>query len=138
VFNPSMFPMYVKLAREYSVPFFCPRVAAGQPAIAGVLREDDPLMDGMAMASPTVKPEGWPAFYEDVLKQLKPGLTYLIVHLGYNDAELQAVMSEQAPFGAAWRQRDFDVLTSPGFARAIKDNGVILVGWKDVKKLMTK
>ncbi len=136
VFTAPMFPIYVKLAREYHVPFFCPRVPGMPPFMADVLKENDPLMDGMAMASPTIKPEGWPAFYEGALRDLKPGLTYLIVHLGHNDAELQAVMSEDAPFGAAWRQRDFDVLTSPSFARAIKDNGVTLIGWKDLKKLM--
>jgi predicted glycoside hydrolase/deacetylase ChbG (UPF0249 family) len=136
VFTPSMFPIYVKLAREYRIPFFCPRVATAQPFAAQLLKEDDPLMDGMAMINASVKPEGWLAFYEDVLRKLKPGLTYLIVHLGYNDAELQAVMSEAAPFGAAWRQRDFDALTNPSFAQAIKDNGVTLVGWKDLKKLM--
>ncbi len=136
VFTPPMFPIYVKLAREYRVPFFCPRVAGMPESMTEVLREDDPLMDGMAMVSPTVKPEGWSAFYEETLRRLKPGLTYLIVHLGYNDAELQAVMGENTPFGAAWRQRDFDVLTSPSFARAIKDNGVTLVGWKQLKKLV--
>ena len=136
VFTPPMFPIYVKLAREYRVPFFCPRAAATQPFAADLLKQDDPLMDAMAMVNANVKPEAWPAFYEDVLRNLKPGLTYLIVHLGYNDAELQAVMTEEAPFAAAWRQRDFDVLTSAAFARAIKDNGVTLVGWKDIKKLM--
>jgi hypothetical protein len=130
-----MFPIYVKLAREYRIPFFCPRVSWMPKPMLDELQEDDPLMDAWPMASATVKPEGWAAFYENVVRSLKPGLTYMIVHLGYNDAELQAVMTENAPFGAAWRQRDFDVLTSPGFAQAIRDGGVTLIGWKDLKKL---
>ena len=39
-------------------------------------------------------------------------------------------------YGAAWRQRDYDVVTSPEFKRALADNHVILIKWKDLKKLL--
>jgi hypothetical protein len=39
-------------------------------------------------------------------------------------------------YGAAWRQRDFDVLASPEFKQALKDNGVVLVTWREIGRAM--
>jgi hypothetical protein len=64
---------------------------------------------------------------------LKPGLTELIVHLAYDDAEMQAVTEGHPDYGSAWRQRDFNVITSPEFQKALKDNHVTLVGWKQIR-----
>jgi chitin disaccharide deacetylase len=67
---------------------------------------------------------------------LKPGLSELIVHLGYDDAELEAITVDHPDFGAAWRQRDFDTVMSLEFKRHLEENHIILIGWKDLKKLM--
>jgi hypothetical protein len=67
---------------------------------------------------------------------LKPGLTEIIVHLGHDDAELQAVMVDHPDYGSAWRQRDYDSVISPEFKKALEENHVILVKWKDFKKLV--
>ena len=61
----------------------------------------------------------------------------MIVHLGYDDAELQAVTVDHEPYGSAWRQRDYDIVTSPAFRQALKDNNVILVTWREIQKLVT-
>ena len=61
-----------------------------------------------------------------------PGITEIIVHLGHDDSELQAVTVNHDAYGAAWRQRDYDVVTSPEFAKALKDHNVIVVKWKDL------
>jgi hypothetical protein len=59
----------------------------------------------------------------------------MIVHLGYDDAELRAVTVNHEPYGSAWRQRDYDVVMSPEFKKALQDNKVILVTWRDLQKL---
>ena len=59
----------------------------------------------------------------------------MIVHLGHDDAELQAITVNHPAWGAAWRQRDNDVLRSPEFRQALKDNGVILVRWRDLQRV---
>jgi hypothetical protein len=61
----------------------------------------------------------------------------MIVHLGHDDAELQAVTVDHEPYGAAWRQRDYDIVTSAAFKQALQDNKIILVRWKDLQKLLT-
>ena len=69
------------------------------------------------------------------MRALKPGLTEMIVHLGRDDAELRAVTVNHEPWGAAWRQRDDEALRSPEFRQALKDNGVVLVRWKDLQRV---
>ena len=60
----------------------------------------------------------------------------MIVHLGRDDAELQAVTVNHEPYGSAWRQRDYDVVTSPEFRKALQDNKVVLVTWRELGKLL--
>ena len=59
----------------------------------------------------------------------------MIVHLGHDDAELQAVMIDHPDFGSAWRQRDYEFVTSAGFRKALEENHTVLLKWKDLKKL---
>jgi hypothetical protein len=66
---------------------------------------------------------------------LKLGLTEMIVHLGHDDAELQAITVDHADYGSAWRQRDYDFVTGSEFKESLQDNHVILVKWKDLQKL---
>jgi len=40
------------------------------------------------------------------------------------------------PWGSAWRQRDYDAVNSPEFRKALKDNKVILIKWRDLQKLV--
>jgi len=130
-FTAQLFPVYLKLAHEYGVPFFAVRVP-GAAGLLQLLTDKDLVIDDFKMANAGISPDKWMGFYEDLLRGLKPGVTLLIVHLGLNDSELQGVMTEKAPFGSAWRQRDFDAVSSPRFAQLIKENNVTLVGWKDL------
>ena len=45
-------------------------------------------------------------------------------------------MVDHPDYGAAWRQRDYDAVTSPEFKQALQENHVILIHWKDLKKLL--
>ena len=94
--------------------------------------------DNVVIASPTVPPQEWLSYYLDQIKNLKPGLTYLIVHLGHDDGEMRAIMGQKTPFGAAWRQRDFDVVNSPEFQQALRDNHIVVIHWRDLQKLVNE
>ena len=96
----------------------------------------DVILDSLIMADPSVNPANWNTFYTNAIKNLKPGLTEIIVHLAHDDAELQAVAVDHPDYGSAWRQRDYDVVTSPEFKKALEENHVILIHWKDLKKLV--
>ena len=132
--TPELFATYVKVARSYKLPFLA-FIGAMNPAARSALQPNDIFPDTVFDAGNTSK-EGWKQFYLDAIKNLKPGLTEILVHLGHDDAELQAITVNHEPYGAAWRQRDYDAVTSPEFKQALIDNKVVLVTWRDIQKAM--
>jgi len=134
--RPDLFAIYVKVAHEYKLPFLAVRTADAPPSLLSALSDKDVVLDSVVIAGPQVKAANWKMFYVNAIKNLKPGITEIIVHLGHDDAELQAVTVDHPDYGAAWRQRDYDAVTSPEFKKAIDDNHVILIRWKDLKKLL--
>jgi hypothetical protein len=134
--RPDLFAVYVKVAREYKLPFLAFIAPDTPKELSSVLSSKDVLLNSVVIADPSVHPSDWNAFYANAIKNLKPGITEIIVHLGHDDAELQAVTVDHADYGAAWRQRDYDVVTSPEFKKLLEENHVILIQWKDLKKLL--
>lgn len=134
--KPELFAVYVKVAHEYKLPFLAVRLPNAPAQLLSLLSEKDVIPDSVVMANPTVHANEWRDYYVNAVKNLKPGLTEIIVHLGHDDAELQAVMVDHPDYGSAWRQRDYEAITSPEFKKAIEENHVILVKWKDLKKLV--
>jgi predicted glycoside hydrolase/deacetylase ChbG (UPF0249 family) len=135
--SPEIFAVYVKLAHEFHLPFLAVRIPGAERLVAS-LSEKDIILDSLVMASPTVRAHQWQEFYLKAVKDLKPGLTEMIVHLGHDDAELQAITVDHPDYGSAWRQRDYNVVTSPEFKKALQDNHVILVKWRDLQKLFNQ
>jgi chitin disaccharide deacetylase len=133
--TPELMATYVKVARSYKLPFLG-FISTPRPGTRAVVTSQDIVPDTVLIADERVPTEGWKQFYLDAIKNLKPGLTELIVHLGHDDAELQAVTVNHPAYGAAWRQRDVDVLSSPEFRQALKDNNVVLVTWREIGKAM--
>jgi hypothetical protein len=133
--TPALLAAYVKIAHEYHLPFLALRNGNPFGDATMPLTPDDIPLDALIQAFPNVTPEKWKAFYLNAIANLKPGLTEIIVHLGHDDAELQAVTVNNVPWGSAWRQRDFDVVNSPEFRKALQDNKIILIKWRDLQKL---
>lgn len=133
LFTPEFFAVYVKVAREYGLPFLAMRSQGAPANMLALLKDTDIIPDAIVMAT-NAKPENWAAYYAGVIQSLKPGLTELIVHLAYDDAEMQAVTEDHPAYGSAWRQRDFDVITSQRFRPLLKDDHVTLIGWREIKR----
>lgn len=131
--TPEFIATYMKVAREYRLPFLALRGDPRSPTPG--LSEKDVVLDAVIIAGPEVPRDQWKAFYLNAVAGIKPGLTEMIVHLGRDDAELQAVTVNHEPYGSAWRQRDYDVVMSPEFRKALNDNHVILVTWKELQKV---
>jgi predicted glycoside hydrolase/deacetylase ChbG (UPF0249 family) len=130
--TPELIAAFVKVGRDYRLPFLAMRAQPGAPPMP--LLRNDVVLDALVVAGPDVPRDQWKQFYLNAVANLKPGLTQIIVHLGHDDAELQAVMVNHEPYGSAWRQRDYDVVTSPEFRKALQDNKVTLVTWRDLYK----
>jgi chitin disaccharide deacetylase len=71
--------------------------------------------------------------YKNLLRNLKPGVTMLIVHLGMNDPELKATTN-------SWEERygDFLSFTDPEIEALIKELGVKLTTWREMGKIAWK
>ena len=136
--RPDLMAVYVKVAHEYKLPFLGMLTSDVPPDVKSLFSKNDILLDSVVIANPSVQPANWKNFYLDAIKNLKPGLTEIIVHLAHDDAESQAVMVDHPDYGAAWRQRDYDVITSPDLKKAIDDNHVKLIGWSELKKLQNQ
>jgi predicted glycoside hydrolase/deacetylase ChbG (UPF0249 family) len=131
--TPEMMAAYVKVAHDYRLPFLGGlNLGPGMPRMP--LAPNDIIVDAVIVAGPNVARDKWKEFYLDAVANLKPGLTEIIVHLGHDDAELQAVTVDHEPYGSAWRQRDYDVMTSPEFKKALQDNHVVVVTWHELSK----
>jgi hypothetical protein len=132
--TPEIFAAYVKVAHQYHLPFLAVKIPGAERFLAAV-SPNDVVLDGLVMAGAGQPADQWSNFYLNAIENLKPGLTQMIVHLGHDDAELQAVMVDHPDYGSAWRQRDYDFITGPEFKQSLQDNHVILVKWRDLGKL---
>jgi predicted glycoside hydrolase/deacetylase ChbG (UPF0249 family) len=133
--TPELFQTYAKVARSYKLPFLH-FIGDVSPATVAGLQPSDIVADAVIMRLQKGTPEEWRKYYLDAIRNMKPGLTVILVHLGYDDAELRAVTTGWDSWGADWRQRDVDVLSSAEFKQALKDNNVVMVTWRDIQKAM--
>jgi len=134
--RPDLFATYVKVAHGYHLPFLAVRVADERVKLLSLLSQSDVMLESIVMANPSVHANQWKEFYGNAIKNLKPGLSEMIVHLGHDDAELQAVTIDHPDFGSAWRQRDYDFVTSSEFKKVLEENHIVLIQWRDLQKLL--
>lgn len=137
LFDPAYFSAYVKVAREYGLPFLAMRYPGAPAAMMALLKDTDVFPNAIVMAS-TTKPGDWASYYLGLVRSMKPGLTEMIVHLAYDDAEMQAITEGHPAYGSAWRQRDFNVITGEEFQRALQDNHITVIGWKTIQARMKR
>jgi len=134
--TPDLFRVMLKVAHEYKLPVRMARnLNMFQPALA-VMDPGDPIPDFIFSPGEDVPASGWKDYYVGLLKNLQPGVTEIFVHLAQDDAESQAIMVDHPEWGAAWRQREFDTISSPEFRRALEENHVVLIGWHDIRKVL--
>jgi predicted glycoside hydrolase/deacetylase ChbG (UPF0249 family) len=133
--TPELFRTYTRVARSYKLPFLAV-FDSPTSAIRAELTPSDIVPDNVIMRLQKGTPAEWRTYYLDAIRNMKPGLTVILVHLGYDDAELRAVTAGWDSWGADWRQRDYDFITSPEFKQALKDNHIVMVTWRDIQKAM--
>jgi hypothetical protein len=133
--TPELIEVYRKLGRDYRLPI--PLKRARSTDQLGLLPSES-LVDGVFQISPGVPAQQWFSMYKTMLQPLGPGVYELIVHLAYDDDEMRGATSNHPDWGAAWRQHDLDMVKSQEFRQFLKDQGFILVGWKDLARALPK
>ncbi len=135
--TPALFSVYSKLGNDFHVPILDARNGPEHAAPEGKqMPAGKILVDRVLEIGPGVDPKDWTAWYEKQLEALGPGVYQVILHLAYDDEEMRGATSDHPDWGAAWRQRDFDMVKSAEFKKFLKDQGFILVGWKDLAKAL--
>ena len=135
--NEALFRVFLRVSRENKLPIRMSKDwLTRAPFISSNLRPDDVVIDRIIDIDPSVRPEGWAAFYTEAIKNIGPGVTAITVHLAYDDEEIRAVAFDHPDWGASWRQRDFDFFTGPAFRRLLQENNIKLITWRELGRLM--
>ena len=72
----------------------------------------------------------------EMIEKMIPGLNQLIVHVAYDNAEMQALAINHPAFGATWRQQDLDLLVSQEFGDLLRKHNIHLVSWKEISEVL--
>jgi predicted glycoside hydrolase/deacetylase ChbG (UPF0249 family) len=135
--NKELFEVFLRVARSQKLPV---RVARSwftrTDFVPSVLTQDDVYIDRILDINPAVPPQDWAKFYREALKKLEPGVTEVVIHLAYDDAEMRGATANHPDWGAAWRQRDLEFFTSDAFRKVLQDNGIKLITWRELGRLI--
>ncbi len=135
----DLFDVVVRIAHEYKLPVFVARDwFAERPYLKKTLGPTDIVIDHTITIAPSVAADKWADFYETALKNLQPGVTEFVIHLGFADDELKAATRERDTWGAAWRQRDFDFFTSQEFRQLLAAQNIKLITWREIAEAAKK
>src|SRR6267154_320372 len=134
--TPELFGVFLKVAREYKLPIRMARNDQPFQSMLPLMAPGDPIPDAIFSPGEDVPASGWTDYYVNLIKNLQPGVTEIFVHLAHDDAETQAVTVNHPEWGAAWREREVEAMSSPAFRKALEENHSILIGWPDIKKLL--
>ena len=139
--RPDYFEVYAKLGREYKVPCMMPRPTAEAaaemreyPITKEMLERQEAaghvLLDRLVTGVPGRTVEERAESYRKFLRELKPGVTKLIVHLAKDDAEIHSVTG-------SWLQRwaDFSFFTGAESKKLMAENGIRPMTYREMGKI---
>ncbi len=140
--KPELYEVYQQVAHDYHVPNLLAEKGSPHGKLHGrhglEVAVDTLVVSKDIQMRPYHSRKKWLKVYEQMLKPLPAGGIYqLIVHLGYDDAELEAIAAGHPHWGARWRQSDLDVVSSSEFQKFLRDSGFTLVTWRDLARALS-
>ena len=134
--TPELFQVYLKVGAAYDLPVFLPLNAVkGYPQLLPLIDEGLIAVDHFFMMESNRPTNEWTAYYQNIVKNLGPGLNEIIIHLAIDDNEMQAVTIDHPNFGSIWRQNDLNTVLSEDFKSTLKKNNIKLITWKQIMDL---
>jgi hypothetical protein len=142
VCRPDLVEIYVKLGVEYDLPVLFlrrdpatvreyPALAERGQALLDMLdRHGLPVLDQLVQFYGGDMHEERRARYLDALGKLPPGVSQLIIHCGFDNAELRAITSS-----APRRDSDRRVFTDPEVIAQIERLGIEVITWKQFRRM---
>lgn len=129
----AFFQAYMNVARQYDLPPLVDRASlAGQQShLARYILPSDLVVDRV-LGAPEEAQGNFKSTYDEMLTNLGEGVSVLLLHCAYDNAEMQAAAAPQIPFGATWRQEDFMYFRSQHFADLLEREKIVLVTWREL------
>jgi predicted glycoside hydrolase/deacetylase ChbG (UPF0249 family) len=135
--SAGLYQVYRKMGRAYGLPIL--QAKAGSHAPLGMSPPAEGiLVEKVIEIAPGIDAQEWGSWYRKQLELLGPGVYQIIVHLAYDDEEMRGATYDHPDWGAAWRQHDLDMVKSAEFRLFLKEQGFILVTWKELAKALQK
>ncbi len=140
--RPDFFEVYVRLGAEYGIlpmlPAPNPTILAMakqlgidyQPIAVKLQQQGFVLLDNLITGGTGETLEERRKSYYDLIRNIPPGVTEIILHLSTDDPEIRAITG-------AWQYRyhEFLIFTDPQTRRLIEQEGIKLIGYKQLAAL---
>ncbi len=137
-YSPEYVKAYVQLAMEFNLPMRMPSQATmlkfNQPAMREELSKQGLIFTDYFIYDEMEKYKEVKPFWTSVIKNLKPGVTEIFIHASKMSDELKAITgtAEKRAQEAACFTSDKDI------RQLLKDEGVILIGYRPLMELQRK
>jgi len=140
VSSPELTEAYLKLSKEFALPVLLdPRIyELDHSAIEKLIDSTTVVADRILTATPKDYNSGMKEFYIDLLRNLESGLNCLLIHLAYDNEEMQAITVNHPDWGSAWRQADFDFFISPACQKILNEEKIVLISWRELRDRITR
>ena len=124
--------VYLKMGQEYNLPVLVNR------DVSNTLLEKyqvKVVMDEILTIDPEQYAQGPEAYYIREIRNLKPGLSTLLIHTAYDNQEMKGMNVNHPDWGNEWRQKDFDFFTSENCRKVLEEENIQLVTWRQIKEV---
>ncbi len=142
VMDAKFLPVYLKMAREFNVPAFLPKVtkpileAMGMGASADFILDlfhkleasGIPMLDHMIIDTLSDSPDKT-KYYCERFKKIEPGLTHLLFHAAKMSPELEAITPEDG----RWRDLDYQAFTDPRIKECLEELDFKIIGYRFIR-----
>jgi len=129
--TPDLVEVYLKMGQEYKLPLM---VSKAFPEDLLKKYKVQVVLEDIVMIMPEQFNKGVAAYYNESIKNLKPGVSTILIHTAYDNDELQAMTIDHPEFGSAWRQKDYDYFTSAECKDLLEKENIQLVTWRQIKE----
>lgn len=132
--TPELVKIYLKMGQLYNLPVMMTKAL---PQVWRDKYDVKVVMDFYGM-SPEEYAQGVEVHYTNIIKNLKPGLSFLSIHTAYDDEEMKGMNIDHPDWGNEWRQKDFNFFTSKTCKELLEKEDIKLVTFRQLKEVFYK
>ncbi len=138
-YSPEYMTVYLQLAQEFNLPARMPAQttldAMQFPQFRKICQEKGIICPDYFVHEEfeNYKTENVAEFWTDYIKNLKPGVTEIYIHAASDSEEIRSITNS-----AEKRVRELAFFTSEEAKKLIKDQGIIVIGYKQLYDLQRK